>query len=98
MQGAVDKLAGPADFFAALQRAFLCLADAEAASSFGGGGPGASAVAALGRSVDAERLTVARALAAVYSAHAAAIGTVPRAPTAALFLFVLVAACSTGNC
>ena len=88
MQAAVDKLPASAEVFSALQRAFLCLADpAVADSSFagspftsgsggaGGGGSGTRSVAAaLGRSAEADRLTIARALAAVYSAHADAIG------------------------
>ena len=87
-QAAVDKLPLPAEVFSALQRAFLCLADPAVADSSvagafsvsggsgaTGGGSGTAAVAAaLGRSAEADRLTIARALAAVYSAHADAIG------------------------
>lgn len=88
MQAAVDKLPSPAEVLSALQRAFLCLADPAVADSSvagssstsggsgaAGGGSGTAAVAAaLGRSAEADRLTIARALAAVYSAHADAIG------------------------
>ena len=85
LQAAVDKLPAPAEVFSALQRAFLCLADpAVAAPSFGsvdgngtawaGSGGTAAVAAAMGRSAEADRLTIARAMAAVYSAHAGDIG------------------------
>lgn len=82
----MDKLPSPAEVFTALQRAFLCLADPAVAgsgstsASFGSGGSDSSrgstaaTAAALGRSAEADRLTIARAMAAVYSAHAGGIG------------------------
>ena len=71
----MEKLAAPAEVFAALQRAFLCLADpAVGGAGLGGSGGTGAAAAALGRSAEGDRLTIARAMAAVYSAHADAIG------------------------
>lgn len=65
----MEKLPAPAESFAAMQQAFLCLGDPAV-----GGGSGGAAAAALGRSPDADRLTVCRAMATTYSAHAASIG------------------------
>jgi len=79
----VEKLAAPSEVFTALQRAFLCLAESAVGSAgllsgpgvAGSGGATAAAAAALGRSAEGDRLTITRAMAAVYSAHAGAIGT-----------------------
>lgn len=70
----MDKLPAPAEVFTALQRAFLCLADPAVAGSGGSGSGTVATAAALGRSAEADRLTIARAMAAVYSAHAGTIG------------------------
>ena len=80
MQGAVDKVGNPRDVFLALHHHFLCLADA--GLRLAGAEDGRHSLseqtvlsAAVSRDPDGERELCARAMAALYHAHAAAIGT-----------------------
>ncbi|KAK9915634.1 hypothetical protein WJX75_001835 [Coccomyxa subellipsoidea] len=78
-QGAVDKVPAPREVFGALHHHFLCLADAglrlvgpEDAQQ--GACEQALLAAAVSRDPEAERELCARAMAALYHSHAAAIG------------------------
>lgn len=78
-QGAVDKVPAPREVFGALHHHFLCLADAglrlvgpEDAQQ--GACEQALLAAATSRDPEAERELCARAMAALYHSHAAAIG------------------------
>lgn len=78
-QGAVDKVGEPRNVFLALHHHFLCLADAGLRlDGAEGGQPGISEQtvlsAAVSRDPEGERELCARAMAALYHAHAAAIG------------------------
>jgi hypothetical protein len=62
----VDKVPAPREVVAALQRHFLGAADPELRRGAGAGGD-----------AEAERILCARAMAALYHAHAAAVGALP---------------------
>ena len=84
VQGAVDKVGEPRSVFLALHHHFLCLADAGLVlAGAEGGQPGlleqTVLSAAVSRDPEGERELCARAMAALYHAHAAAIGA-PRQP------------------
>ncbi len=79
MQGAVNKVAEPKNVFLALHHHFLCLADA--GLRLAGAEDGQQSMseqtvlsAAVSRDPEGERELCARAMAALYHAHAAAIG------------------------
>ena len=83
-QGAVDKVSSPKDLFQALFHHFLCLADTSLRVVPASGGPpqgkrglsGTSAnLAKVTEDTEGERILCVRAMAAVYTKHAAAIGT-----------------------
>lgn len=82
-QGAVDKVSGPKDLFQALYHHFLCLADTSLQVVPALGRPpqgkrglsGTSAnLAEVKEDTEGERILCVRAMAAVYTKHAAAIG------------------------
>ena len=81
LQGAVDKVGEPKRVFLGLHHHFLCLADAGLRlAGHEDGQPGEAAEqtvlsAAVSRDPEGERELCARAMAALYHAHAAAIGT-----------------------
>lgn len=83
LQGAVDKVGEPKGVFLGLHHHFLCLADAGlrlAGTEDGQAGQPSEAAkqtvlsAAVSRDPEGERELCARAMAALYHAHAAAIG------------------------
>ena len=79
MQGAVDKVGNPRDVFLALHHHFLCLADAGlrlvgAEDEQHSLSEQTVLSAAVSRDPEGERELCARAMAALYHAHAAAIG------------------------
>ena len=85
MQGAVDKVGNPRDVFLALHHHFLCLADAglrlAGAEDDRHSLPEQTVLsAAVSRDPEGERELCARAMAALYHAHAAAIGTPASCP------------------
>lgn len=75
-------MAGPKDLFQALYHHFLCLADTTLQVSAAQGSPvqrsagfrAATSLAGVKGDVEGERLLCVRAMAAVYSKHAAVIG------------------------
>lgn len=78
-QGAVDKVPAPREVFGALHHHFLCLADmglrlVGPEDAQAGAGEQALLAAAVSRNPEAERELCARAMAALYHSHAAAIG------------------------
>lgn len=85
MQGAVDKVGNPRDVFLALHHHFLCLADA--GLRLAGADDDRHSLseqtvlsAAVSRDPEGERELCARAMAALYHAHAAAIGKLASSP------------------
>lgn len=85
MQGAVDKVGNPRDVFLALHHHFLCLADAglrlAGAEDDRHSLPEQTVLsAAVSRDPEGERELCARAMAALYHAHAAAIGAPASSP------------------
>lgn len=74
LQGAIERLAAPREFFHSCYHRFLCLADSALQSPAAHEPEGARSVY-IETDPDTDRALCARAMADVYSVHAAVIGT-----------------------